>query len=372
MKILLIRKQYNFVGGAERYLESLIGELVDRGMETHLLCLDWAGMHPPDLRIHHLPNRRPFHFWENVVFARQAEDFVRRGYAYDVVFSLERTILQDIYRAGDGLHQVWVERKRQFSTALERAAMALNPMHATTCALERRTLDPDRTGFIIANSAMVKNEIATRTSFPAARVDVVPNGVDTSKFTPADEARKRLIRAKYHIPDGKFVFLLVGSGFFRKGVRFAIDFVKRLRRPDVLLWVVGRGKLPSNADPRFVRHQAGATSIGDIYRACDAFILPTLYDPFANVTLEAMASGLPVITSGFNGAADVIRDGDEGWVWRDLRDTDAIAERATLLFRPEVRRTMGERARAKACQFTLSRNVDATLETIRSAISGRV
>ena len=371
MKILLIRKQYNFVGGAERYLEALIGEMVERGVETHLLCLEWAGMHPPDLRIHHLPNRRPFHFWENVVFARQAEEFVKRGYAYDVVFSLERTLLQDIYRAGDGLHQVWLERKKQFSSRLERVALAFNPTHPTTCALERRTLDPNCTGHIIANSLMVKKEILARTAFPGDRVEVIPNGVDISKFTPPDANRKRIIRKTYNLPDDKFIFLLVGSGFFRKGVRFAIEFVKRLRRPDVLLWVVGRGALPANANSRLVRHQTSATSISDIYRAADAFLLPTLYDPFANVTLEAMASGLPVITSAFNGASDFIKEGEEGWVWRDLNDLDSMVEKAQLLFKPEIRESMGIVARSKAKQFTLARNVEATLGFIRKvATSG--
>lgn len=371
MKILLIRKQYNFVGGAERYLEALIGELVDRNVEVHLLCQDWAGMHPPDLRIHHLPNSRPFHFWENVVFARQAEDFVRRGYAYDVVFSLERTILQDIYRAGDGLHQVWVERKRQFSAVLERVALAINPLHATTLALERRTFDPDRTAFVVANSLMVKKEIVSHTAFPESRIEVIPNGVDLGKFAPPDENRKRNIRAKYNLPDDKFVFLLVGSGFFRKGVRFAMEFIRRLRRPDVLLWVVGRGKLPSGADPRLVRHLQSATSISDIYRASDAFLLPTLYDPFANVTLEAMASGLPVITTSFNGASDFIKEGEDGWVWQDLNDVNAIVEKVQPLFQTDARKSMGVMARAKAGQFTLQRNVEATLGFIRRVATAR-
>ena len=371
MKILLIRKQYNFVGGAERYLESLISELVDRNLEVHLLCLEWAGRHPPDLRIHHLPDGRPFHFWENVVFARHAEQFVRRGYSFDVVFSLERTLLQDIYRAGDGLHQVWVERKKQFSAVLERAAMVFNPMHATMAALERCTFDPNRTGYVIANSLMVKKEIATRTSFPESRVEVIPNGVDISKFTPPGENRKRNIRRKYNLPDDKFVFLLVGSGFFRKGVRFAAEFIKRLRRPDVLLWVVGRGTLPANADPRWVRHQQSVTSISEVYRAADAFILPTLYDPFANVTLEAMATGLPVITTAFNGASDFIKEGDEGWVWNDLNDVETIVEKAQPLFKPEVRESMGVLARAKAGQFTLQKNVEATLGFIRKVAGYR-
>jgi len=365
MKILLIRKQYNFVGGAERYLEALISELVERGIEVHLLCLEWAGMHPPDLRIHHLPNSRPFHFWENVVFARQAEEFVKRGYAYDVVFSLERTLLQDIYRAGDGLHSVWMERKKQFGTPLERLAMSFNPMHATMCALEKRTFDRERTSHVIANSLMVKKEIATHTAFPEDQVEVIPNGVDISKFTVPDANRKRSIRKNHNLPEDKIIFLLVGSGFFRKGVRLAIEFIKRLRRPDVMLWVVGRGTLPPNTDPRLVRHQKSATSISDIYRAADAFILPTLYDPFANVTLEAMASGLPVITSAFNGASDFITEGDEGWIWRDLNDLNAIVEKAQPLFKAEVRESMGVVARAKAEQFTLTRNVEATLGFIR-------
>ena len=371
MKILLIRKQYNFVGGAERYLEALIAKLVERHMDVHLLCMEWAGSHPPDLRIHHLSCGRPFHFWENIAFIRRAEQFVKHGYLFDVVFSLERTALQDVYRAGDGLHQVWVERKRQFSGPVERLAIGLNPLHRTLCALERRTFNPEATGYVVANSIMVKREIVSRTGFPGDRVEVIPNGVDTSKFTPCEPNRKKSVRRNHNIPEDKFVFLLVGSGFFRKGVRYAIDFVKRLNRRDVMLWIVGRGDLPRNADPGLVHHQRSITNIADAYRAADAFLLPTLYDPFSTVVLEAMASGLPVITTAYNGASDFITDGDEGWVWHDLKDVNSIVSRVQPLFEPELRESMGILSRAKAEKFTLDGNVDATLGFIRKVAESR-
>ncbi|MBV9463443.1 MAG: glycosyltransferase family 4 protein, partial [Verrucomicrobiae bacterium] len=337
---------------------------LDRRMEVHLLCVDWAGARPMQLRLHCLNAERPLHFWENITFAKQVDEYLHKK-KFDLVFSLERTLHQDVYRAGDGLHQVWIERKLEFTPGASRLAVKFNPLHWSTLELEKRTFDPERTKAIVANSLMVRKEIEARTSFPPSRVEVIPNGVDLGKFTPGEPSKQAASRRKFNLPPEKFIFLLVGSGFFRKGVPFAMDFVKKLRRPEAALWVIGRGDLPSGADKSWVYHHPKVTSISEAYKAADVFLLPTLYDPFANVVLEAMASGLPVITSGYNGAADYIKEGEEGWIWRDLRDVDGMIQRAQPLFNKEIRQSMGVCARDKAEQFSLDRNVDATVEYLK-------
>jgi UDP-glucose:(heptosyl)LPS alpha-1,3-glucosyltransferase len=98
-----------------------------------------------------------------------------------------------------------------------------------------------------------------------------------------------------------------------------------------------------------------------VYAAADVFLLPTLYDPFANVTLEALAAGLPVITSAQNGAAEIMENEKNGFILPRADDTAIIIYLLEYLADPANRSPFREPARALAQQYDLSRNVSATL-----------
>jgi UDP-glucose:(heptosyl)LPS alpha-1,3-glucosyltransferase len=104
----------------------------------------------------------------------------------------------------------------------------------------------------------------------------------------------------------------------------------------------------------------------DVYAASDLFLLPTLYDPFANVTLEAMAAGLPVITTLANGAHEILTSGQNGFVVPSAQDIDELAAYALSLQDPERRRLIGEAGRAAASRHGLEAHADATLRLLES------
>ena len=107
------------------------------------------------------------------------------------------------------------------------------------------------------------------------------------------------------------------------------------------------------------------------YAAADAFALPTFFDPFANATLEAMAAGLPVVTSGQNGAAEVLRSGVDGLVVDRPDDVTGLVEALSQLADPAARRAMGQSARQTALRCPWEQSLERTLATYREVIGAQ-
>jgi len=180
---------------------------------------------------------------------------------------------------------------------------------------------------------MVQNEIEERFGVPREKLVLIPNGVDLAHFHP-DEARIRRpgTREKLGIPLAAPVVLFVGSGFVRKGLPQLLDAFAMLRRDDARLLVVGRDRASGMLQQKAQRlglgdrvvFLGGVNDVLPLYGSADAFALPTLYDPFPNAALEALACGLPVVTSTTSGAADLIRQGENGYV-ADALDVAALA-----------------------------------------------
>jgi hypothetical protein len=166
------------------------------------------------------------------------------------------------------------------------------------------------------------------------------------------------VRAKLGVPDAATVFLLVGSGYARKGVATAIAALARLPA-DTYLFVVGRDKArrryKSLAQRLGVAQRVALLGpqedVRPFYGAADAFVLPTLYDPCPNAALEAMACALPIVTSTKCGAAELVLEHDAGFVCA-ARDIDALAGHMTTLTDPQARAALGARAREAVLPLT--------------------
>jgi len=205
---------------------------------------------------------------------------------------------------------------------------------------------------------MVKEEIVRFYGFPAEKIDVVPNGVPVSAFRRNDESRARM-REALGLKSEDIAVLFAGSGWERKGLRFAIDAIEQSGKPLRLL-VAGRGGQREFKSPR-VQFLDVVQDMPALYGAADIFLLPTIYDPFSNACLEALAAGLPVVTTRANGFSEIIATGVHGTVLDDPRNIDAICE--ALLFWSDS--ALREEARGRnldlAAQFDISVNVSETL-----------
>jgi UDP-glucose:(heptosyl)LPS alpha-1,3-glucosyltransferase len=302
VRILIVARPYTFHGGVESATAGLLRALVAHGHEVHRAGpgrqREQPGVTDHPLRLPPLPSaaRGPALALAAAVVAR------RRG--WDVVQSHERTLVQDVYRAGEGCHRAYLDALG------EPGGRRLH--HAVTLALERRVFA--RTPQIVAISRRGVEEIARHYRVPDARLSLVYNGVDLERFHPRLRAQHRdTAREEAGLPSGAFTALFAGSGFERKGLATALRALGALADPGACLLVLGRG------DVAGYQRLAAGLGLGarvvwlgarpDIerwYAAADVLVLPTRYEPFGNVHLEALASGLPVVTSLTAGGAEVI------------------------------------------------------------------
>jgi UDP-glucose:(heptosyl)LPS alpha-1,3-glucosyltransferase len=251
-------------------------------------------------------------------------------------------------------------------------------MHRSLLFLERR-LFQGGCRCVIANSRMVQEEIRRYYGTPGARVRVLYTGVDLARFRPAHSPGERAeARRALGIATEGPVVLFAGSGFERKGLRFLLEAMGRLRLvPGVRLWVLGKGNVGR------ARLQAERLGIVDRVHfpgvvtdperwmaAADLFVLPTIYDPFSNACLEAMACGLPVATTRANGVAEIMEEWRTGAILADPRDVAGLADRMAELLDPVRREERSAAARACAEGFPAEEHLKQMLATYEEVLKG--
>jgi UDP-glucose:(heptosyl)LPS alpha-1,3-glucosyltransferase len=227
---------------------------------------------------------------------------------------------------------------------------------------------------VICNSRMVQDEIRRGFGVPDAKLHVIYSGVDTSVYHPDLKKHRAEIRARYGIPESATLFLFVGSGFERKGVPALLQAMTKLPENAFLL-VVGRDKHAHRFQRRaqalgLAGRALFAGTQGDVkpyYGAADVLTLPTLYDPFPNVVLEAMASGLPVVTSLQCGAAELIENGKNGFAC-DALDVAGQAGFMRALLDAETRQRLGLAARRTVEPLTLAAMSDRLVQLYRRLV----
>ena len=359
LTIAFVRRGYSPSGGAENYLKRLAQGIVDLGHEARLLATeDWPTNKWPFGSITHLRATSA------IGFANELEK-MRPQLRRDVLMSLERVWCCDVYRAGDGVHQAWLNRRRRFEMPLQRFVRGINRKHRDILQLEESLVAKGGAGRVIANSEMVKDEIVDLYRYPADKIDIVRNGVPIEQFR-FDPALREKSRNDLKLKPDEIALLFAGSGWERKGLRFAIEAMELCRNHKLRLLVAGRGNERDYRPKRFfteepVRFLGEIGDLRPVYGAADIFILPSIYDPFSNACLEALASGLPVITTRDNGFSEIIENGVHGSVV-DLANNvsalrDAIRFWSDGSRRSNARSTITERA----SQFDISKNVEQTL-----------
>jgi UDP-glucose:(heptosyl)LPS alpha-1,3-glucosyltransferase len=213
---------------------------------------------------------------------------------------------------------------------------------------------------VICNSRMVKEEIRVHYGVAGDKLHVIYNGVDLEAFHPRLRSERVASRVRLGIAADAMVYLFVGSGFERKGLPQLLHALTGLGKAELI--IVGQDKRIGAMQGLAARlgltgrvHFAGAQDdVKPWYGMADCFVLPSLYDPFPNAALEAMAAGLPVITSTQCGAAECIESGHNGAVC-DAFDTSGLLHCLQSIDAPEKARKMGEAAREAVAGLGLDR-----------------
>ncbi len=350
MRLAVIRQHYTPWCGAERFVENALEALLERGVAISLYTREW-----PQTRLKLIEPTivDPFYIgrlWRDAGFAREVGRAIGAARA-DLVQSHERVTCCDVFRAGDGVHAASLDERIAAAGPFERLAIRASPYHRYVLDAERRLFASPWLAAVICNSAMVRDEIHGRFGYPAEKLHVIRNAVDCNAFHPGLREEGARVRAAHRIPPDHTVFLLVGSGYRRKGVAAAIRATAALPATAHLV-VVGHESRPQGyaSLARTLSlsgrvHIAGPQAdVRPYLGAADAFVLPTLYDPCPNAALEAMACALPVVTSTRSGVAELLAEHDAGRVCRS-QDVAALAAHMTEFLDPGVRARLGANAR---------------------------
>ncbi len=365
--------RYTPYGGAEVFISRLIDELISRGNDCHIYANRWSGEDKPHLFFHRVPVIGWPSFLRALSFAINSFRLLKRA-DMDVILSFERTFYQDIYRAGDGCHREWLLKRRTVISFFRYILVCINPFHLTLLRLEKMLFNSGGLKAVISNSERGKEEIVRHYGLLESKIHVIYNGINFKYFDLSHRKRIREdLRKRLGILSSETALVFVGSGFERKGLKVLVNAVGCMIKDNgfsVKLIVIGKGKRKyKRLSKRLglednILFTGPVDDVRDYYFCGDIFVLPSLYEPFSNACLEAMACGLPVVTSRVNGVSEVITHGEDGYILDDPKDVLEIVKAVDLLLNEERRKNMGEKARDTAMKYPIEKNVDKTLSLI--------
>ncbi len=207
-------------------------------------------------------------------------------------------------------------------------------------------------------------------------VAIIPNAVDLARFNPPERLRRRdQARKLLQLSENEFALLLVGNDWKKKGLATLLTSIAAIQHLPLRLLIVGRDDRAPFLEQIQHLHLEGhvffldpSSDIMHFYSAADVYAGPSLHDSFALPPIEAMACGLPVITSVTNGGSQIITEGFDGFVLSDAQDSVALSHLISQLYeQPELRRSVGENAARTAKSYSWERNASETWEFLAKA-----
>ncbi|OPY78527.1 MAG: Lipopolysaccharide core biosynthesis protein RfaG [Syntrophorhabdus sp. PtaU1.Bin058] len=364
---------YNFnpkKGGAERYAYDIATILSRKGHEIFLFCS--LGVEVPGITLVRF-NTMPFPRWlRNFSFALNHRKYVKL-FNLDIMLGFGNTFDLDVYQSHGGVQRIWMEREiASYDDQRERSVKAFLLRSSINQMMQRWIEEyPIRTGRysrIVAISDMIKGHMTEHYNLTDDSIDVVYNGVDTERFRPAAM-----------MPEGPPRILFSAGNFRLKGLSpllFALGEVSKETK-DFRLMVMGRGRKERYMEMvdalnigNNVTFLGESSSPEDVYRDAHILVHPTFYDACSLTTMESMASGLPTITTKWNGAATLISE-REGYVIDEPRNVASLASAIKALLDRDRMRSMGKAARAKLEDFTIEKNAAAMERICKEAADSK-
>ena len=332
MHIALVRRHCSLKkGGAERYCVNLfrglqrlghkvtiVGEAIDDELKDEVDFLP-----VPVLQLNSWTKNKSF-------FVNTGR--VLRQHNFDVVHGLSRVDGLDTFRLTERLQIHWVNM--YYRNPVTRWLQRMNPRHRLMFDLERRIFGAGGVRRVIVQSQLDARLLREYFGVEESRICQIINGVDTTTFHPGVRAERAAVRQEWKIDADAPLLVFASMDFRGKGLDSVLKALARLKHRETRLLVLGQGITSSfkrQAKSLGIEHRvvfAGRQSaIQRFYGAADLFVLPTIYEPFPNVNLEAMACGTPVITTATSGGAEIIQEGINGYLIPDAWSVDLLAER---------------------------------------------
>lgn len=378
MHIAIVRRHCTLKkGGAERYCVNLfrglqklghrvtiVGEGIDDELKEEVDFLP-----VPVLKLNSWTKNRSFFFNTGRVLKQQR---------FDIVHGLSRVDGLDTFRLTERLQIHWVNM--YYRNPVSRWMQLLNPRHRLVFDLEQRIFGPAGVRKVIVQSKLDARLLREYFGVDESRICQIINGVDVNTFHPGVRSERAAVRDEWQI-DADVPLLVFASMDFRgKGLDSVLDALARLKHSETRLIVIGQGstsgfirRAKSLGIERRVIFAGRQSAIQRFYGAGDLFVLPTIYEPFPNVNLEAMACGTPVITTSTAGGAEIIREGSNGYLIPDAWAVDQLAERIDhhLALSSSQKQAMQNACWDFASQLRIVDNAQKVVGMFEDVIAGR-
>lgn len=371
-------------GGCETYIASLARRLVHDGHAVRLYALEWdADALPGRLACHKVDLPALPRFLRPWWFSRACRELLAKE-PHDVSLGFDKIAGVDVYYPQGGMYDASValslgKHRSPLLRGFLRSLKWLEPAHLSYRALEAAQYRR-KDAVVVAISDMVRRHLEEHRVDPG-RIVRVPIAPPRERLADDDRVgRRERFRQRWQLPDSRVVALFVSMNHRLKGLDPLLHALARCR--DVALDLVVAGapetggftrlvrKLGLGERVRFIGYHA---DMRDVYFAADLLVHPTFYDPCSNVVMEALACGLPVLTSRHNGAGELLRvtgaDGEcaEGYVIPDPHDHGTLAARLRALAEPGRRARCAEAAVQTAAGWTFEHHYQALMDVMQAA-----
>ncbi len=377
LKIAFVLDRFLPSRGGENYFQRLAEELFRAGHDVHVFAMAAEKSAGPACHVHLIPVWRWPRSLRMLSFLFHSTRLIKED-DFDIIHGVGWTLSMNVFNPHGGVEQAYL--KQEFRSITSRFYYLWRVMrrylsleHYLTRWIQKKQYLSPRVKRIIAISQMIRRDILQHYATLAEKVVVVFNSVDLDRFHPKNrEIYRAQKRASLNIPLDTTVLLFVGNNYRLKGLESLLAAMGLLRqrfsRHRILLLVAGRGqagryqrKARRIGVSDLVRFLGAVREMEQVYAASDIYVHPTFYDSCSLAVLEALASGLPAVTTRFNGAADAIVSGEGGRVIEDPADIEGLAESIAYFFDEKRRDRARSVARGWMEQYSSSYNVGETL-----------
>ncbi|MDN3506556.1 MAG: glycosyltransferase family 4 protein [Simkaniaceae bacterium] len=314
--ITLLKSGFTKQGGAEKYARLLAHAFHEKGCRVRVLTTEPVTESFPFEVISYAPKSKTSvsRLWDFESFCDQ----YLKAHPTDIIFGNDRNRCQTHLRAGSGVHKAYLLHRKQYEPKWKNFRHLLNPLHTSLLHIEKLSFEHPDLKVLFVNSNLVKDEILSHYVIDPNKIEVIHNGVEWQNFQQDFDTR---------INTDRFELLFVGNGFARKGLKPLLKGLALLPNDSYHLTVVGNDKHQKHffklARGLNVTFASSQNNIRPFLQKADCLVIPSHYDPFANVTVEALAMGLYVVSSKTNGGSEVLTK-ETGHIIEDLSNPDAM------------------------------------------------
>lgn len=368
MNFVILKNSFNSLGGLEKQTLHICNYLLQKGYKVTLITNKINNdeiLKNINLVVTKSCFKKAFFFTflKILYFDLFTARWIKK-YKPNIVLGIDRTSNQTHIRAGNGVHRAFLEKKKRY---LKRSFLLdkLNPLNWLILKIEKKSFENPLLKKIIVNSQMVKDEILKYYAVSPSKILMIHNGTEWEKYEqPFLESFQiqQDLKKRFNIDPNRFTFLFVGNGYKRKGADLLIKAASLIDM-DFHIIFIGKEKrinkyekLANSLNVNKITFLGYQTDLVSYYQMADCFILPTIYDPFSNVILEALSMGLYSITSKENGAHEIINE-QNGAIIKNF-NIDEIANLMKLAIRCPKEKKRALMIRESIKNLTISSQIE--------------